>query len=66
MKEYTEQERMDDEKSELLHDLVATEKVIEELWKYHQDNPQRVILENEYNNLLQMKRDIEKGLEELF
>ena len=65
MREYTEQERIDDEKAELLQDLMATEKVMEELWKYHKDNPQRIILENEYNNLLQMKRDIEKGLEEL-
>jgi len=65
MREYTEQERIDDEKAELLQDLMATEKVMGELWKYHKDNPQRIILENEYNNLLQMKRDIEKGLEEL-
>jgi|TARA_R110000787_G_scaffold268709_1_gene375292 hypothetical protein len=65
MKEYTEQERIDDEKSELLQDLITTEKVMEELWKYHEDNPKRIIIENEYNNLEQMKRDIQKGLEEL-
>ena len=65
MKEYTEQERIDDEKSELLQDLITTEKVMEELWKYHKDNPKRIIIESEYNNLEQMKRDIQKGLEEL-
>lgn len=65
MREYTEQERIDDEKSELLFDLVSTEKAMDDLWKYHKDNPKRIILENEYNNLEQMKRGIEKELEEL-
>lgn len=65
MREYTEQERIDDEKSELLHDLIAVEKVIEELWKYHKDNPNRISVEDEYSSLEKMKADIEKGLEDL-
>ena len=65
MREYTEQERMDDEKSELLQDLITTERVIENLWKYHKNNPKRIILEDEYSKLEQMKFDIEKELEKL-
>ncbi len=65
MKEYTEQERIDDEKSELLQDLMATERVMEELWKYHKKNLKRIVLEDEYSKLEKMRSDIEKELENL-
>lgn len=65
MREYTEQERIDDEKSELLQDLMAAEKVMEELWKYHKNNPNRVSIEDEYSLLEKMKNDIELELEKL-
>ena len=65
MREYTEQERIDDEKSELLQDLIATERGIEDLWKYRKNNPKRIVLEDEYSKLEQMRSDIEKDLEKL-
>lgn len=65
MKEYTEQERIDDEKSELLQDLMAAEKVMEELWRYHKNNPKRIILEDEYSKLEKMRSDVEEELENL-
>lgn len=65
MREYTEQERIDDEKSELLQDLIAAEKVMEELWRYHKNNPERIILEDEYSKLEKMKSDIEEELKNL-
>jgi hypothetical protein len=65
MREYTEQERIDDEKSELLQDLITSEKVMETLWKYHKNNPERVILEDEYSKLEKMRSDIEEELENL-
>lgn len=65
MREYTEQERMDDEKSELLQDLITTERVIENLWKYHKNNPKRIVLEDEYSKLEKMRSNIEKELENL-
>ena len=65
MREYTEQERMDDEKSELLQDLMTTERVIKDLWKYHKNNPKRIVLEDEYSKLEQMRSNIEKELENL-
>lgn len=65
MREYTEQERIDDEKSELLQDLMAAEKVMEEMWKYHKNNPERIILEDEYSKLEKMRSDIEEELENL-
>ena len=65
MREFTEQERIDDEKSELLQDLMAAEKVMGELWKYHKNNPNRVSIEDEYSLLEKMKNDIELELEKL-
>ena len=65
MREYTEQERIDDEKSELLQDLMAAEKVMEEMWKYHKNNPERIILEDEYSKLEKMRSDVEEELENL-
>jgi len=65
MGEYTEQERIDYEKSELLQDLMATERIIEYLWKYHKNNPKRIVLEDEYSELEQMRSDIEEELENL-
>lgn len=65
MREYTEQERIDDEKSELLQDLMTTERVIKDLWKYHKNNPKRIVLEDEYSKLEQMRSNIEKELENL-
>lgn len=60
-----EQERIDNEKSELLQDLIAVEQVMEELWKYHKNNPNRVSVEDEYSSLEKMKVDIEEGLKNL-
>ena len=65
MREYTEQERMDGEKSELLQDLMTTGRVMDDLWKYHKKNPKRAILEDEYSKLEKMKSDIEDRLEKL-
>lgn len=65
MREYIEQERIDDEKSELLQDLMTTERVIKDLWKYHKNNPKRIVLEDEYSKLEQMRSNIEKELENL-
>jgi hypothetical protein len=62
MEEFTQQNRADQEKSELIQDLMSVEKVMGELWKYHKDNPKRTILENEYNSLKHMKLDIELEL----
>jgi len=41
MKEITKQEKLDNQKSELIDDLLATATVKEEVWRYHPDNPNR-------------------------
>jgi hypothetical protein len=61
------QEQMDKDhiKTELLNDLVATTTVMEEVWRYHPDNPQKKDVVKEYNILQQIIKDIEFELKEL-
>ena len=52
-------------KSELLSDLVATSTVMDELWRYHPDNPNKKDIIKEYNILKQIHGDIEQELDDL-
>tara|TARA_R110001592_G_scaffold24940_5_gene95445 strand:- start:991 stop:1254 length:264 start_codon:yes stop_codon:yes gene_type:complete len=52
-------------KSELISDLLATTTIMEELWKYHPNNPKKQDIEKEYKLLIQIQEDIEKELEEI-
>jgi hypothetical protein len=52
-------------KTELVNDLVATSTVIDELWRYHPDNPKKKDVELEYEILKQIQKDIESELAEL-
>ena len=61
----TEQEKLDQEKSELVADLVATQTVMDEVWRYHPDNPNKKDVIKEYNILKQIKTDIEEELDKL-
>ena len=63
----TTQEQMDKFhiKTELLNDLVATTTVMDEVWRYHPDNPKKKDIVKEYNILKQIIKDIELELKEL-
>jgi hypothetical protein len=52
-------------KTELLNDLVSVVTVMEETYKYHPENPERIDIIQEYANLKVIKKDIEAELEEL-
>ena len=52
-------------KTELLNDLVSVVTVMEETYKYHPENPERIDIIQEYANLKVIKIDIEAELEEL-
>ena len=60
-----EQSEIDELKTELINDLVATTTVIEEVWRYHPINPDKKDVEEEYNILRQIAKDIEIELEKL-
>ena len=52
-------------KSELLEDLMATVKVMDEIWKYHPENPEKSDVITEYKLLEEVKIGIEAELDEL-
>tara|TARA_B110000238_G_C15935116_1_gene356481 strand:+ start:49 stop:252 length:204 start_codon:yes stop_codon:yes gene_type:complete len=60
------QEQLDQDniRTELLNDLVATTTVMEEVWRYHPDNPKKKDVVKEYDILNQIRKDIELELEE--
>ena len=49
-------------KTELVNDLIATTTVMEELWKYHPENPNKKDVVSEYKVLEKIKVDIEKEM----
>ncbi len=60
-----EQPNQDSLKSELINDLAATFTVMDEMWRYHPDNPNKKDIIKEYKILKQIVEDIEHELEEL-
>ena len=61
----TKQEKLDLQKAELINDLVATSTVMEEVWRYHPENPEKKDVIKEYNILKQIQKDIESELADL-
>ena len=61
----TDQDKLDLQKAELINDLLATSTVMEELWNYHPENPNKKDVIEEYQTLLQIQKDIEEELKEL-
>ncbi len=61
----TKQEELDLQKAELINDLLATSTVMEEVWRYHPDNPEKKDVIKEYNILKQIQKDIESELADL-
>ena len=55
----------EDQRNELVNDLIATSTVIDELWQYHPDNPKQKDVVKEYEALKQMAKDLEKEIDEL-
>ena len=52
-------------KADLINDLISVSTVMDELWKYHPENPERVDIISEYNYLIEMKKGIETELDDL-
>jgi len=58
-------ETLEEQKANLINDLIAVSTVMEELWNYHPDNPNKKDVISEYQTLLKIQEDIEKELKEL-
>jgi len=61
----SEQEKLEEQKANLINDLLAVSTVMEEVWNYHPDNPNKKDVVKEYQTLLQIQKDIETELKEL-
>ena len=61
----TPEQIKDNQKSELIDDLLATTTVKEEVWRYHPDNPNKKDVVKEYDVLCQIERDLEAELDDL-
>lgn len=55
----------EEQRNELVNDLIATSTVMDELWQYHPDNPKVKDVVKEYEALKQMAKDLEKEIDEL-
>jgi hypothetical protein len=61
----SEQEKLEEQKANLINDLLAVSTVMEEVWNYHPDNPNQKDVIKEYQTLLKIQKDIETELKEL-
>ena len=61
----SQQQEMENLKADLINDLISVSTVMEELWKYHPENPGKIDIVSEYNNLIEMKKGIETELDDL-
>ena len=52
-------------KEQLINDLIATVTVMDEIYNYHPDNPNKKDVVAEYNTLLKIKTELEKEIEDL-
>tara|TARA_B110000503_G_scaffold106383_1_gene158836 strand:- start:387 stop:578 length:192 start_codon:yes stop_codon:yes gene_type:complete len=56
---------LENEKVELVNDLLATITVMEELWRFHPENPNMRDVTSEYKILEKIKANIEQEIKEL-
>ena len=63
--EKTELQILEEKKVELINDLAATATVMDEVWRYHPDNPNKVNIVKEYDSLKKMQSDIEEEIKDL-
>ena len=56
---------MTNEKAELINTLIELEERIDELWEYHPENPNRIDVEDEFQELQKVVLLIQTELDEL-
>lgn len=61
----TKEQIQNNRKSDLIQDLMATGTVMDELWNYHPENPNKKDIIDEYNVLKAIQTQIEGELAEL-
>ncbi len=59
------EETLEEQKANLVNDLIAVSTVIDEIWNYHPDNPNKKDVIKEFNTLKNIQKDIEQEIAEL-
>tara|TARA_B110000483_G_C17837720_1_gene405340 strand:- start:338 stop:529 length:192 start_codon:yes stop_codon:yes gene_type:complete len=60
-----EKQELEEQKADLINDLIAVSTVIDELWCYHPDNPKKKDVVKEFNILKNIQKDIEQEIADL-
>jgi hypothetical protein len=60
-----EKQKLEEQKADLINDLIAVSTVMDELWCYHPDNPKKKDVVKEFNTLRNIQKDIEKEIADL-
>ena len=63
--ELNEQEQLNQQKATLIGDLLSVDTVMEEIWSYHPENPNKKDIVEQYDILKRIKSNIEEELKEL-
>lgn len=61
----SQQQEKENLKADLINDLISVTVVMEEIWKYHPTNPNKIDIVTEYENLEEIKQLIELDLDRL-
>lgn len=61
----SEQELLEEQKVNLVNDLIALSTVMDEIWSYHPDNPDKKDIVEQYKILERIKSNLEQELEDL-
>jgi hypothetical protein len=58
-------QELEKEKTELINDLIAVITIMEDLWRFHPENPNSEDVVAEYAQLLKIKSDLENEIDGL-
>ena len=61
----SELEQLENQRTELINDLIACSTIQDEIWKYHPDNPNKVSPVDEYNNLKIVEKQIQEDINKI-
>ena len=59
----TEKEWFENKETDMINDIISISTIMDDYWRFHPDNPQKVDLVNEYKSLEKLKSDTEAELE---
>ena len=59
----TEKEWFEQKEADMINDIISISTIMDDYWRFHPDNPQKVDLVNEYKSLEKLKSDTEAELE---